>query len=47
MTEITFTAIRISNKENILFPDKISIDKKNVEYYKGQIIVDEKMTIKR
>ena len=47
MTEITFTAFRISNKENILFPDKIYIDKKNVEYYKWQIIVYEKMTIKR
>jgi hypothetical protein len=47
MTEITFTALRISNKESILFPDKISFDEKNVEYYKGQIIGYEKMTIKR
>lgn len=47
MTEITFTALRISNKENVLFPDKIKIDDQNVEYYKGQIIGYDKMTIRR
>lgn len=47
MTVLTFTAMRISNKENILFPDKISIDEENVEYYKGQLIGYDKMSIKR
>ncbi|MDY3538388.1 hypothetical protein PG275_10300 [Riemerella anatipestifer] len=47
MTVLTFTALRISNKENILFPDKISIDDQNVEYYKGQLIGYEKMSIRR
>jgi hypothetical protein len=38
MNEMTFLAQRISNKKNILFPDKIIVDDENVTYYKGKLI---------
>jgi len=38
MDEITFFALRISNRKNVLFPDKIIIDDENVTYYKGKLI---------
>jgi hypothetical protein len=35
---VTFTAQRISSKQNILFPDKITIEKSKVTYFKGELI---------
>jgi hypothetical protein len=34
----TFVAQRISQKNNVLFPDKITIEGLKVTYYKGEII---------
>jgi len=33
-----FVACRISSKQNVLFPDKISIDRLKITFYKGELI---------
>jgi len=42
-----FQAFRISQKDNILFPDKLEIDDYKVIYYKGRIFGYESTTIQR
>jgi hypothetical protein len=34
----TFIAQRISRQDNVLFPDKITIEGSKITYYKGEII---------
>ena len=34
----TFVAQRISSRQNVLFPDKITIDGLKITFYKGEII---------
>jgi len=47
MFEIIFTANRISSKRNVLFPDRITINDRNVIYEKGEIIGHKRMIINR
>lgn len=42
-----FKAFRISQKDNLLFPDKLEIDDNKVIYYKGRIFGYESTTIQR
>lgn len=42
-----FQAFRISQKDNLLFPDKVEIDDYKVVYYKGRIFGYESTTILR
>ena len=42
-----FQAFRISQKDNLLFPDKVEIDDNKVIYYKGRIFGYESTTIQR
>lgn len=43
----TFIASRFSSSENVVFPDKISIDKKHVYYYKGTVVGYKSTVIQR
>ena len=43
----TFTALRISSDDNVLYPDIIRIDAQNVYFYKGTIIGYKTVTIPR
>lgn len=43
----TFQAYRISQRDNVLFPDKLEIDDQKVIYYKGRIFGYESTTIQR
>ncbi len=43
----TFKAFRISQKDNLLFPDKVEIDDYKIIYYKGRIFGYESTTIQR
>lgn len=47
LPNITFIANRASNKGNILFPDKITIDDDNLTFYKGQLIGYKKTIVQR
>lgn len=42
-----FQAYRISQRDNVLFPDKLEIDDYKVIYYKGRIFGYESTTIQR
>jgi hypothetical protein len=42
-----FKTFRISQKDNLLFPDKVEIDDYKVIYYKGRIFGYESTTIQR
>jgi hypothetical protein len=43
----TYTAIRISSNDNVLFPDKLEIDTVNVTCYKGYVLGYKTMIIAR
>ena len=47
MIEKIFIANRVSGKNNFIFPDKIIIDRKNVSYYKSDLIGYKKLIINR
>lgn len=47
MSTKTFIAQRISGKKNVLFPDKLTISDYNVIFYKGQIIGNHQLEIKK
>lgn len=42
-----FIASHISRRDNVLFPDKLSIDDTKVTFYKGRVIGHEETTIMR
>ena len=46
-TMYAFQAVRISKKDNLLFPDRLEIDDYKVTYYKGRIFGYESTTIQR
>ena len=43
----TFIASRISSGDNVVFPDKLEIDKYQVVYYKGTLVGYKTIVIKR
>jgi len=47
MCESIFTANRISGKKNALFPDRITVNSRNVIYEKGEIIGHKRLLISR